>query len=101
MKQAAYELKLANIEPVQSRVEDYQPEVKLDGVISRAFASLKDMLHWCQHLVDSQGIFLALKGQLPEDELKEISDKFDLVEIIKLKVPHLVGERHIIKIRKK
>jgi 16S rRNA (guanine527-N7)-methyltransferase len=44
---------------------------------------------------------LALKGQLPEDELKEISDKFDLVEIIKLKVPHLVGERHIIKIRKK
>jgi 16S rRNA (guanine527-N7)-methyltransferase len=101
MKQAAYELKLSNIEPVQSRVEDYQSKVKLDGVISRAFASLKDMLHWCQHLVDSQGIFLALKGQLPEDELKEISDKFDLVEIIKLKVPHLVGERHIIKIRKK
>lgn len=101
MKQAAYELKLSNIEPVQSRVEDYQSKVKLDGVISRAFASLKDMLHWCQHLVDSQGVFLALKGQLPEDELKEISDKFDLVEIIKLKVPHLVGERHIIKIRKK
>ncbi|MFT5814037.1 MAG: 16S rRNA (guanine527-N7)-methyltransferase, partial [Psychroserpens sp.] len=64
MKQVAYELKIDNIEPVQSRVEDFVSNVKIDGVLSRAFASLKDMLHWCQHLVDSQGVFLALKGQL-------------------------------------
>lgn len=101
MKQVAYELKLSNIEPIQSRVEDYQPNIKIDGVISRAFASLKDMLHWCQHLVDSQGVFLALKGQLPADELEQITDNFDLIEIIKLNVPNLVGERHIIKICKK
>jgi 16S rRNA (guanine527-N7)-methyltransferase len=101
MKQVAYELKLSNIEPIQSRVEDYQPSVKIEGVISRAFASLKDMLHWCQHLVDSQGVFLALKGQLPKDELEKMNKSFDLVEIIKLNVPNLLGERHIIKIRKK
>ncbi|KXI30036.1 16S rRNA (guanine(527)-N(7))-methyltransferase RsmG [Paraglaciecola hydrolytica] len=100
MKQVAYELKLNNILPVQSRVEDFIPAVKIDGVISRAFASLKDMLHWCQHLVDSQGVFLALKGQFPADELAEMGEKFSLIESIKLKVPDLVGERHIIKIRK-
>lgn len=100
MKQVAYELKLDNIQPVQSRVEDFIPTVKIDGVISRAFASLKDMLHWCQHLVDSQGVFMALKGQFPADEIAEIGEQFSLVESIKLNVPDLVGERHIIKICK-
>ena len=100
MKQVAYELKLDNIEPVQSRVEEYTQSVKIDGVISRAFASLKDMLHWCQHLVDSEGVFLALKGQYPSDELQEIDSDFSLIETIRLEVPGLVGERHIVKIRK-
>ena len=100
MKQVAYELKLDNIQPVQSRVEDYIPTTKIDGVISRAFASLKDMLHWCQHLVDSQGVFLALKGQYPADELAVMGEKFSLIETIKLNVPDLEGERHIIKICK-
>ncbi|WP_340680425.1 16S rRNA (guanine(527)-N(7))-methyltransferase RsmG [Paraglaciecola sp.] len=100
MKQVAYELKLNNIQPVQSRVENFIPSVKIDGVISRAFASLNDMLHWCQHLVDSQGVFWALKGQLPTDELAQMDDKFSLIESIKLNVPDLIGERHIIKIRK-
>lgn len=100
MKQVAYELKLNNIQPVQSRVENFIPSIKIDGVISRAFASLNDMLHWCQHLVDSQGVFWALKGQLPTDELAQMDDKFSLIESIKLNVPDLIGERHIIKIRK-
>lgn len=100
MKQVAYELKIDNIQPIQSRVEDYTPQVKIDGVLSRAFASLKDMLHWCQHLVDSHGVFLALKGQLPTDELNGLPSQFRLQETIKLDVPGLEGERHIIKITK-
>ena len=100
MKQVAYELKIENIEPVQSRVEDFVPNVKIDGVLSRAFASLKDMLHWCQHLVDSQGVFLALKGQLGSAEMKNLPVGFILQETIKLDVPGLDGERHIVKIKK-
>ncbi|MGS2720969.1 16S rRNA (guanine(527)-N(7))-methyltransferase RsmG [Paraglaciecola aestuariivivens] len=100
MKQVAYELKLSNIQPLQSRVEDYQSDIKIDGVLSRAFASLKDMLHWCQHLVDSQGVFLALKGQLPTDEIHGLPAGFTLQETIKLDVPGLEGERHIVKIKK-
>jgi|TARA_B110000503_G_scaffold136572_1_gene219162 16S rRNA (guanine527-N7)-methyltransferase len=100
MKQVAYELKIDNIKPVQSRVEDFVPSVEIDGVLSRAFASLKDMLHWCQHLVDSQGVFIALKGQLSSDELKGLPVGFILQETIKLDVPGLEGERHIVKIKK-
>jgi 16S rRNA (guanine527-N7)-methyltransferase len=100
MKQVAYELKIDNIQPVQSRVEDFVPEVKIDGVLSRAFASLKDMLHWCEHLVDSDGVFFALKGQLPVKELDELPSGFVLQDTIKLNVPGLDGERHIIKIKR-
>jgi 16S rRNA (guanine527-N7)-methyltransferase len=101
MKQVAWELKIENIQAVQSRVEDFVPSVTIDGVLSRAFASLKDMLHWCQHLVDSHGVFLALKGQLPTDELQQLPSGFTLQETIKLDVPGLEGERHIVKITKK
>ncbi|MEP1448401.1 MAG: 16S rRNA (guanine(527)-N(7))-methyltransferase RsmG [Paraglaciecola sp.] len=101
MKQVAYELKIDNIQPVQSRVEDFVPKAKIDGVLSRAFASLKDMLHWCQHLVDSHGVFLALKGQLSIDELQQLPLEFKLQETVKLDVPGLEGERHIVKITKK
>lgn len=100
MKQVAYELKIDNIQPVQSRVEDFVPSIEIDGVLSRAFASLKDMLHWCQHLVDSHGVFLALKGQLPTEELEQLPSGFILQETIKLDVPGLEGERHIVKIKK-
>lgn len=100
MKQVGFELGLTNIEPVQSRVEQYQPEINIDGVLSRAFASLKDMLHWCQHLVDSQGVFLALKGQFPLQELEDIPSAFVVHQSIELEVPGLEGERHLIKINK-
>lgn len=100
MKQVAYELKLSNIQPVQARVEDFQSQVPIDVVLSRAFASLKDMLHWCQHLVDSAGTFVALKGQLPQQEIDELPEGFKITEIVRLQIPNLTGERHLIKIVK-
>lgn len=90
------ELNLTNVEPILSRVEDYQPEQKFDGVLSRAFASLQDMTNWCQHLPNKNGIFYALKGQYQEDEVKMLSESFQIVDVIKLTVPELIGERHLI-----
>ena len=100
MTQCVHALKLANVTPVQSRVEAHTPAQPYDIVLSRAFASLKDMLHWCQHLVNSDGQFLALKGQFPEDELKEVSDHYQVIKTESLTVPNLVGERHLVWIKK-
>lgn len=100
MKQAAYELKLDNIEPVQSRVEEFVSTQKLNGVLSRAFASLNDMLTWCHHLIDSNGTFIALKGQLPQQEIDELPEGFAVTDTIALNVPELEGDRHLIKIVK-
>ncbi|GAB3025910.1 16S rRNA (guanine(527)-N(7))-methyltransferase RsmG [Bowmanella dokdonensis] len=100
IKQAAHELGLTNIVAVQSRVEEFVPSRPFDGVLSRAFASVKDMLHWCQHLVDSQGVFIALKGQFPADEIQQMPPQFRLGEVIRLEVPGLQAERHLVTIHK-
>ncbi|AWL13445.1 16S rRNA (guanine(527)-N(7))-methyltransferase [Saliniradius amylolyticus] len=100
IRQTAYELGLKNITPVQSRVEQYQPELPLDAVLSRAFASLKDMLHWCQHLVDSKGVFLALKGLYPEEEVAQLPTGFTVHKAQALSVPGLDAQRHLLEIHK-
>ncbi|EDN4282601.1 16S rRNA (guanine(527)-N(7))-methyltransferase RsmG, partial [Salmonella enterica subsp. enterica serovar Havana] len=89
LRQVQHELKLENITPVQSRVEAYPSEPPFDGVISRAFASLNDMVSWCHHLPGEKGRFYALKGQLPGDEIALLPDNFSVESVEKLRVPHL------------
>jgi 16S rRNA (guanine527-N7)-methyltransferase len=96
LMQVKHALGLDNVTPVQSRVEDYQPSVKLDGVLSRAFASLQDMVQWCEHLIDNSGRFIALKGQFPEQELKSLPEGVHFEQTISLEVPELDAERHLI-----
>ncbi|WP_413727443.1 16S rRNA (guanine(527)-N(7))-methyltransferase RsmG [Sodalis sp. RH19] len=97
LRQVQHELRLNNIEPVQSRVEDYAPVTGFDGVISRAFASVGDMLAWCHHLpAVPAGRFYALKGQVPAEELSALPEKYVLESVITLSVPQLQGERHLV-----
>lgn len=93
------ELGLTNVTPILSRVETYRPEETFDGVLSRAFASLKDMTNWCHHLLSSQGYFYALKGHCNADEIKAISKDFYIEKSLELHIPMLVGERHLILIK--
>lgn len=99
LRQVQHELGLTNITPVQSRVEDFPAEPPFDGVISRAFASLNDMVSWCHHLPGQGGRFYALKGQLPDDEIGQLPAEFAVDSVIKLRVPQLDGERHLVMIK--
>lgn len=99
LRQVQHELGLTNITPVQSRVEDFPAEPPFDGVISRAFASLNDMVSWCHHLPGQGGRFYALKGQLPDDEIGLLPAEFAVESVIKLRVPQLDGERHLVMIK--
>lgn len=97
LKQVQHELGLTNIEPVQSRVEEYPVENGFDGVISRAFASLNDMLSWCHHLPSSDGCFYALKGVIRDDEMA-LPEGFVIESITELEVPELDEQRHLVKV---
>ena len=99
IRQVCHLLNIKNVTAVQSRVEDYQPEQHFDGVISRAFASLNDMLSWCQHLPNTNGQFYALKGQYPSAELAALNSGYEVSSVIKLQVPEADGERHLVIIK--
>ena len=96
--QACTALKLDNVTIVNDRVEAYRPEALFDMIVSRAFASLQDMTHWCHHLLAPQGCFLAMKGQYPGAELTAIQDDYrlDLAEAVS--IPGVDGERHLLKV---
>lgn len=96
IRMVIHHLGLTNVTAVESRVEAYQPEQKFDGVLSRAFASLDDMVSWCAHLPGYEGRFLALKGQYPEQELQSLPAHLQLDKVYPLIVPEQDGERHLV-----
>ncbi|KAA1225353.1 16S rRNA (guanine(527)-N(7))-methyltransferase RsmG [Vibrio cholerae] len=102
LKQVIHDLKINNVLPVQSRVEEFDPESGFDGVLSRAFASMTDMVNWCQHLPKPNGgVFLALKGVRPDDEITLLPEWCSVTNIKALQVPELEGERHLVILSRK
>jgi len=100
LNQVKMQLKLQNITPIQSRVEDHQPVPGYDGVISRAFASLNDMLSWCKHLPAPNGRFFAMKGAAVQEEIAALPDFVKVDAIHNLQVPHLDAQRHLVVLSK-
>lgn len=96
LQQVKTELDLTNVEIYNGRVEAFDPEQRFDAVISRAFASLDDMLGWTEQLCHRNGVFLAMKGVYPEQELAVLPERFQLLAAHKLQVPRCNGERHLV-----
>lgn len=97
VKQAVFELKLTNVTPMQARIEDVTSN-DFDCVMSRAFASLADFVSISEHLLTKDGFFLALKGQLQNDEISLLPEEFSVAQVTPLLVPSLNGKRHLLKI---
>ncbi len=93
-------LGLTNVTVENRRVEEFSPGELFEGVISRAFASLQDMTEGCTSLLAPGGIYLAMKGVFPEDELAPIANSVSLVETVRLHVAETDGERHLLILQK-
>ena len=98
LREAIRSLKLANARAQQSRVEDV--EGTFECITARAFASLADMLGWGGHLLAPNGIWLAMKGRHPAEELDGVPEGFRVEAIHTLAVPDVEGERHLVVIRR-
>lgn len=96
LNQVKLQLSLNNVTPLQSRVEEHQPVQGYDGVISRAFASLNDMLSWCKHLPAVNGQFFAMKGAAVQEEIAALPNFVKVMAIKNLQVPELDAQRHLV-----
>jgi len=97
VQQAALELKLKNVEVLHSRVELLKPEHLFTTVMSRAFASMNDIMQLTTHLLADDGILLAMKGLVPKQELAQLNTNYT---VIPLKVPGVEAERCLIRMEK-
>ena len=93
---AVQQLKINNVELILQRVEQYQATPLFEGIISRAFASLSEMVKKTKHLLIQDGCWLAMKGQYPEKELAELPSDVTVLSVQRLVIPELIAERHVV-----
>ena len=95
-------LNLDNVSAIKGRGEDYAPGHGFDTVIARALAALPRLVEIAGHHVREDGVFVALKGRYPEEELDALV-KLDIPwshAVTELDVPGLVkGSRHAVLLR--
>lgn len=96
IRQAAGALGLNNVSVYSLRVEDWRPSERFQVVISRAFAELRLFVQWCGHLIDTGGVLAAMKGRYPKDEIERLPAGFEVRHVVRLNVPGLEAERHLV-----
>ena len=94
--QAKTDLKRDNIAIVKNRIEQFKPTKPIDAIVCRAFSSLIDFVDGIKHLVNPSTELLAMKGVLQEEELQQLPMYCEVKKIIKLDVPLLDEERHLV-----
>jgi 16S rRNA (guanine527-N7)-methyltransferase len=103
MRQVKGELGLDNLQVVHARVEKFNPNQKFEAIISRAFSEIALFVKLTQKLLTQNGQWLAMKGQMPHDELAKAaleSLKIRVQQLIPLTVAGLDAERHLIVLEK-
>ena len=96
-QQVALELRLPHLRGLHARVESLdRPQ---DVVCSRAFASLADFTRWSVGSVAPGGVWMALKGKHPGDELAALDPGVQVFHVEQIKVPALEAERCIVWMR--
>jgi 16S rRNA (guanine527-N7)-methyltransferase len=95
IRQVGAELKLPNLGAVHARVEDLRLP-PFDVVTSRAFASLADFTRLTRHLVGEHGVWMAMKGKKPDDEIAALPADYAVFHVEQLTVPGLNAERCLV-----
>ena len=99
VRQVAGALALPNLHSVHGRVEGFS-ELKFELITSRAFASLSDFVRLTRALLAEQGVWAAMKGKFPADEIAELPSDIEVFHVEQLQVPGLAAERCLVWMRR-
>lgn len=94
LQQAAVSLKLPNLKGIHARVETLKEPYEV--VSCRAFASLIDFTTWSRRAIADNGIWFAMKGKHPQDEIDALGKGVQVFHVEPLQVPGLDAERCIV-----
>ena len=97
IKQAALALRLPKLSGLNGGVEAVTRS--FDVICSRAFASLIDFTQWSAGALAPHGVWMAMKGKHPGDELALLPALITMFHVEQLRVPGLDAERCIVWLR--
>ena len=97
VQQAAGVLGLSNLRGVHARVESITEPY--DVITSRAFATLADFTQWSAGSLGEDGVWMAMKGKHPTDEIAALPPSVAVFHVEQLTVPGLNAERCLIWMR--
>jgi 16S rRNA (guanine527-N7)-methyltransferase len=98
VQQVAASLRLSNLRGVHARVESLTGPY--DVVCSRAFASLPDFVSWSAAALSDGGVWMAMKGKLPEAEMAALPSFAQVFHVEQLQVPGLEADRCMVWMKK-
>jgi 16S rRNA (guanine527-N7)-methyltransferase len=98
IQQAALGLALPNLKAIHARVETLN-DGGWDVVCSRAFASLLDFTTWSRSALKPDGVWMAMKGKHPVEELAALGADVQMFHVEQLKVPGLDADRCLLWLR--
>lgn len=93
LQQVALEVPAPNLRAVHARVEQLEPPAGANVVISRAFASLPDFTAWSRRQLAPAGVWLAMKGRVPQEEIDALPPEVEVFHVEQLTVPGLDAQR--------
>ena len=98
IKQVVITLQLANVDVIQSRVENYQANTVFSLIVSRAFSSLEQLIRLSRHLLAPQGEWLAWKGQLEDAELQAVAALAEIQAAQPIHLPKVNAIRQLVRL---
>jgi 16S rRNA (guanine527-N7)-methyltransferase len=101
LRQAVIELGLANVDVATARVEAFSASPPYDLAISRAYADLADFAAGAAAHVHAEGVMAAMKGVHPDEELRELPPRYEVLGAPAVSVPGLDATRHLVLIRER
>lgn len=101
VQQVSASLALPNLRGLHARVESLKAQAGegFDVVASRAFAALPDFVNWSGEALLPHGVWMAMKGKLPTEEMAALSTLAEVFHVEPLHVPGLDAERCVVWMR--
>lgn len=99
LRQVVIECELRNVQVQIGRAEDWRPAELFSVAISRAFSDLPGFVEAARHLVAASGVLAAMKGVYPDEELALLPATARVDRVIRLEVPGLRADRHLVLMR--
>jgi 16S rRNA (guanine527-N7)-methyltransferase len=101
VQQVSASLALPNLRGLHARVESLRADAGegFDVVASRAFASLPDFVNWSTEALLPHGVWMAMKGKSPTEEMAALPTHAQVFHVEPLHVPGLDAERCVVWMR--